>query len=96
MHRKVNGFLKFSYSGVSGLWVDDANTDQTDAYNLLNAVLGLDMRFGNFNLLLSGGLNNMLDVVYVGFTNTNSADRRFYEAGEPRNWFVTLNIGYTF
>jgi iron complex outermembrane receptor protein len=96
LHRKVNGFLKFSYSGVSGLWVDDANTDQTDAYNLLNSVLGLDMRFGNFNLLLSGGVNNMLDVVYVGFTNTNSADRRFYEAGEPRNWFATLNIGYTF
>ncbi|MEA3477099.1 MAG: TonB-dependent receptor [Bacteroidota bacterium] len=95
-HYKASAFVKFSYMGVSGLWVDDANSDQTDAYNLLNTVLGLDMNFGKLNILLSGSLNNMLDVVYVGFTNTNSADRRFYEAGEPRNYYVSLNIGYRF
>ncbi|MBE9483262.1 MAG: TonB-dependent receptor [Bacteroidetes bacterium] len=95
-HRNVNGFIKFSYTGISGLWVDDANTDKTDAYHLLNSVLGLDMEFGKFNILLSGSMNNMLDVVYVGFTNTNSADRRFYEAGEPRNYFASLNLGYRF
>ena len=67
-----------SYMGVSGLWVDDANTDKTAGYRLLNGVLGLDMAFGDFSFMLSGSLNNMLDEVYVGFTNTNSADRRFY------------------
>ncbi|RLD35562.1 MAG: hypothetical protein DRI83_06710, partial [Bacteroidetes bacterium] len=95
-HRNVSGFIKFSYTGISGLWVDDANTDKTDAYHLLNSVLGLDMEFGKFNILLSGSMNNMLDVVYVGFTNTNSADRRFYEAGAPRNYFASLNLGYRF
>ncbi len=92
----LNGFLKFSYMGISGLWVDDANSDKTDAYNLLNSVLGFDMKFGNFNLLVSAGVNNMFDLVYVGFTNTNSADKRFYEAGAPRNFFASLNLGYTF
>ena len=95
-HKNINGFAKFSYMGVSQLWVDDANSAKTDAYNLLNTVLGLDMQFGDFNVLLSGSLNNMLDVVYVGFTNTNSVDRRFYEAGAPRNYFVSLNFGYKF
>ncbi len=95
-HRNVSGFIKFSYTGVSGLWVDDANSDKTKAYNLLNGVLGLDMEFGKLNILLSGSMNNMLDVVYVGFTNTNSADRRFYEAGEPRNYFASLSLGYRF
>jgi iron complex outermembrane receptor protein len=92
----VNGFIKFSYMGISGLWVDDANSDKTDVYNLLNSVLGLDMKFGNFNLLVSAGVNNIFDLVYVGFTNTNSADKRFYEAGAPRNYFASLNLGYTF
>jgi iron complex outermembrane receptor protein len=92
----LNGFLKFSYMGISGLWVDDANSDKTDAYNLLNSVLGFDMKFGNFNLLVSAGVNNIFDLVYVGFTNTNSADKRFYEAGAPRNFFASLNLGYTF
>jgi len=92
----VNGFLKFSYMGISGLWVDDANSDKTDAYNLLNSVLGFDMKFGNFNLLVSAGVNNIFDLTYVGFTNTNSADKRFYEVGAPRNTFASLNLGYTF
>lgn len=95
-HRNFDGFVKLSHTRISGLWVDDANTDKTDAYALLNAVLGLDMNFGKLNIMLSGSLNNMLDELYVGFTNTNSADRRFYEAGEPRNYFVSLNIGYRF
>ncbi len=94
--RRMNGFAKVSYNSISGMWVDDANTDQTDAYNLLNALIGLDLHFGDFHALLSGGLDNIFDVTYVGFTNTNSADGRFYEAGAPRNFFVSINLGYTF
>ncbi len=93
---RVTGFAKLSYQGISGLWVDDANTDKTKAYQLLNSTLGVDMKFGKFNIQVSGGVNNMLDEVYVGFTNTNSADRRFYEAGEPRNYFASINFGYRF
>lgn len=96
LHHNINGFAKVSYHGISGLWVDDANTDKTDAYSLVNTVLGVDMRFGGFNILVSGGINNLLDEIYVGFTNTNSANRRFYEAGAPRNCFVNVNLGYVF
>ena len=95
-HKNLSAFAKISYMGVSGLWVDDANSDKTDAYKLLNPVMGLDVVFGKFNMMLSGSLNNMLNEVYVGFTNTNSADGRFYEAGEPRNFFVSINFGYRF
>lgn len=92
----ATAFAKISYSGVSGLWVDDANSDKTDAYNLFNSVIGLDLVIDKFNLMISGGVNNLFDLEYVGFTNTNSADGRFYEAGEPRNYFGTINLGYTF
>jgi len=94
--KHFNIFAKASYQGISGLWVDDANTDKTAPYNLLNSVLGVDMRFGGFNVMLSGGVNNILDETYVGFTNTNSADKRFYEAGAPRDYFISLNLGYRF
>lgn len=92
----ITAFIKLSYNGVSGLWVDDANSDKTAAYNVLNSVFGFDMVFGNFNFLISGGVNNIFDELYVGFTNTNSANKRFYEVGAPRNYFGTINIGYTF
>ncbi|MFH1159812.1 MAG: TonB-dependent receptor [bacterium] len=96
VNKHISLFAKLSYNGISGLWVDDENSAKTDPYNLLNSVLGVDMRFGKFNILLSGGVNNMFNEVYVGFTNTNSANKRFYEAGAPRDYFVTLNLGYTF
>ena len=94
--RHVHLFAKASYQGISGMYVDDANSDKTAGYNLLNGLGGIDLRFGKFNTVVSGGVNNIFDVTYVGFTNTNSANKRFYEAGAPRDWFLTVNLGYTF
>jgi iron complex outermembrane receptor protein len=94
--KHVNIFAKASYQGISGMYVDDANSDKTKAYNLLNGLLGIDLKFGGFNLMASGGVNNIFNEVYVGFTNTNSANKRFYEAGAPRDYFVSVNLGYTF
>jgi iron complex outermembrane receptor protein len=94
--KHVNIFAKASYQGISGLWVDDENTDKTKAYNLLNGLLGLDLRFGKLNIMASGGINNIFNEIYVGFTNTNSADKRFYEAGAPRDYYLSINLGYTF
>ncbi|KAA0210779.1 MAG: TonB-dependent receptor [Ignavibacteriaceae bacterium] len=89
-------FLKGGVNGVSGLWVDDQNTAKTDGYFLVNTIVGLDIVKGNFNLMFNGGLYNVFDKSYVGFVNINSARKEFYEAGEPRNYFAGLNIGYTF
>ena len=90
------GFIKGSVQYVSGLYVNDANTDKTEDYTLLGATLGIDYRIGKINILLSGGLNNILDKKYVGFVNINSTSGRFYEAGEPRTLFASLHLGYTF
>lgn len=92
----LDGFVRVSQQAISGIWVDDANSEQTARYTLLNGVIGLDATWQGFNVMISGGINNLFDEVYAGFTNTNSADLRFYEAGAPRNHFIALNIGYTF
>lgn len=92
----LTGFIKGSYLHVSGMYVNDENVDKTKGYNLVNGVAGLNFQFNRFNVLLSGGLNNITDMRYVGFVNINSASQRFYEAGEPRNFYTSLNLGYTF
>lgn len=92
----LTGFIKGSLQYISGLYVNDANDDKTDAYTLLGTTIGLDYRIGKINLLLSGGMNNILDKRYVGFVNINSTSGRFYEAGEPRTFFASLHIGYSF
>lgn len=96
LNKHITGFAKLSFNGISGMWVDDANSEKTDAYYLLNSAIGADMKFGHFNILVTGGVNNMMNEIYAGFTNTNSADKRYYEAGAPRDWFLAVNLGYTF
>jgi iron complex outermembrane recepter protein len=92
----ITGFIRGSVKYVSGMHVDDANSDKTDDYTTLNAGIGFDMVFGRFNLLLTGGVNNISNLVYAGFVNINSSNGQFYEAGEPRNFYGGINFGYAF
>ena len=92
----VTGFVRGSYHFATGMYVDDANSEKTDGWELLNTTLGVDLVFGKVNVLASVGMNNVFDQTYAAFVNTNSASREFYEAGEPQNYFATLNLGYTF
>ncbi len=93
---QITGFIRASFRHVSGMYVDDANSELTSDYDVLNASLGLDFIFGKFDILASLGVNNIFDKTYVGFVNINSSDRRFYEAGEPRNFYGGINLGYSF
>lgn len=92
----ITGFIKVSDRFVSNMYVDDANTESTSSYQLLNLLVGSDIKLGKFNIMFSSGVNNILNKTYVGFININSDRKEYYEAGEPRNYFGILNIGYTF
>ena len=87
---------KISYARLGGLWVDDANSEKTAASNLMNVFAGFNMKFGRFICNISGGVSNLFNQVYVVTANMNSADRRFYNAGSPRDFNGSVNFGYTF
>ncbi|HZY10220.1 MAG TPA: hypothetical protein VFF29_03620, partial [Bacteroidota bacterium] len=89
------GFIKLNYVHVSGLYVDDENSDKTSSYNLVNSTIGFDWIVNKFQVIASCGINNMFNHTYVAFVNINSANKEFYEASEPRNYFVGINLGYT-
>jgi iron complex outermembrane receptor protein len=92
----MNIFAKGTYQNISGMFVDDANSDQTKGYQLLNSSFGLDLRLDRFNLLVAGGLNNILDERYAGFININSSTDRFYEVGEPQSFYASVKFSYQF
>jgi iron complex outermembrane receptor protein len=94
--RHVTGFAKLSYLAISGMQVDDGNTEKSAGYQLLNSTIGIDMTFDRFNVLATAGINNLTDREYVAFININSATGEFYEAGEPRAFFAGVNLGYRF
>ncbi|MEI7725134.1 MAG: TonB-dependent receptor [Bacteroidota bacterium] len=93
---KTGIFAQVAYQYLSGLWVDDANSDQTNLANLVNTALGVDLKFGHFRLSAYAGVNNIFNQIYVGYTNTNSADKHFYNAGAPRNFTGSVNWGFVF
>lgn len=95
LHDNVTGFVKTHFMSISGMYVDDLNSARTDGYKLLNASLGLDLVFDRFNVLISGGVNNIANKTYVGFVNINSTSGEFYEAGEPRNYYGGINLGFS-
>lgn len=92
----ITGFIKGNYTNVGGMYVDDKNTERTNSYQLFNSTVGLDILLGQFNVLVSGGVSNIFNKKFVAFININSDRKEFYEAGEPRNYFAGINLGYIF
>ncbi len=90
------GFAKTAYTNISGMYTDDANSEKTNGYQLVNVLTGFDYVMGQFNVLLSLGVNNISNQTYAAFVNINSTTKEFYEAGEPRNYFGSINFGFTY
>ena len=94
--KKADLSAKVSYTGLSGLWVNDANSEKTKSFNLLDAELECHLKFGHLAMDIAAGVNNILNSAYAGFVNSNSANGRFYDAGAPINYTGTLNFSYHF
>lgn len=96
LRENIIGFTKAQFQSVSGMFVNDANSAETEGYSLFSVTLGTELYSGPFTFILSGGGMNLLDKEYVGFININANGGRFYEAGEPRNFFGNFTVSYNF
>ncbi|MBV6479754.1 MAG: Vitamin B12 transporter BtuB [Ignavibacteria bacterium] len=100
--KDFTGLIQWDMDYIGRMYVDDANSDKTSDYFYGNCMLGMNYTAGNFNFLLTGGVKNIFDRKYVGYVNINANpelppdERRYYEPGEPRNFYTGLNIGYGF
>lgn len=90
------GFIKTAYTSISGMYANDSNSEKTKGYQLVNLTTGVDYVEGQFNILFSWGVNNISNQTYAAFVNINSTTKEFYEAGEPRNYFASINLGFTY
>jgi iron complex outermembrane receptor protein len=96
----IEGLFIFDSDFVGGMFVDDQNTESTEDYFYANLLAGINYSIGKAGLILSGGVNNIFDKRYVGFINVNANPefpqnrRRYYEPGEPRSFYVNLNLSY--
>ena len=98
----VEGLFLFDCDYVGKMFVDDQNSESSAGYFYANFMTGLNYTKNNFNAILSGGVNNFLNKKYAGFINVNANpefpvnQRRYYEPGEPRSFFLNLNMTYRY
>lgn len=100
--KQFKGILLWDMDYFTKMFVDDANSDDVPEYFYGNIMAGFTYDIGKFNVVFTSGIKNIFDRRYVGFININAnpelppEQRRYYEVGEPRSYYLGLNIGYGF
>lgn len=95
-------YLYFQTNAVSEIPVNDANTEFAESYAFSN--VKLEYRFPILNTLsarVNLGMNNAFKEKYASSIVTNAvgfggSEPRYFYPGEPRNYFGSLALNYTF
>lgn len=95
-------YLSSDFYYVDRIPLNDANSDYTDGYTLLNAKAGY--RFALFKGLIShisAGINNAgnthyASMVLVNATGFNGAEPRYYYPDLPVNYYGNVSFSYSF
>lgn len=92
----------FDCDYVSKMYADDQNSTLAGDYVYANLMGGVEYKGDNLNFIISGGFRNIFDRKYAGFLNINAnpelpqSQRRYFELGEPRNFYMNLTFTYKF
>ncbi len=94
--QNVSGLLQWDCDYVSEMFVNDANSEQSSGYFYANAMAGVNMSLKSFNVIGYFGMYNIFDRRYAGFVNINDFNGRYYESGEPRNFYFGIKLSQKF
>jgi len=87
-------YANLTHNFTDQIPLDDANTVYADAYNLVQAKIGIRKALNqHWQLEIFGGIDNLLDEVYSLGNDINAFGGRYYQPAPARNFFVGLKIG---
>ena len=89
--------LWYRYTGKMA--VNDANTDYSDAFGITNLEAKYFGKINRFKFELKTGIQNIFDIKYASMLAVNAPSvagkpPRYYYPGNPRNYFVSVLIGF--
>lgn len=87
------------YRHTGEMPVNDANSDFTEPYGITNIEATYSPDFNKLKLELKAGIQNVFDVHYAAMLAVNAPSfggnlPRYYYPGNPRNYFVSVLIGW--
>lgn len=87
------------YLNISNYYSDqiplnDANSENAKAYNLLDAKLGYKNTFQKYQIDLFVGVNNILNEKYSLGNDINAAGGRYYNAAAHINYYAGITLGF--
>jgi iron complex outermembrane receptor protein len=91
-------YLSLLLQNFGKMYVNDANSANTDHYLLMDLGLGsgaIGLGMTNLvNIYLSGGISNIFNTKYVSSISVNAAAERYYEPGPGRTFFVNARFDF--
>jgi len=96
LSEEITGLLIWDCDYISGMFVNDENSERSGDYFYGNIMAGLTFDLENYKITTFAGIHNLFDKRYVSFININDFNGRYYETGEPRNIYAGLNFSFKF
>ena len=81
-------YLNSTYYHASSIFLNDANSVETKAYDLLGARIGWKFIIKKLGLNIYTGADNLFDEVYSLGNDINAAGGRYYNVAPAKNWYV--------
>lgn len=81
---------------LSGIQVNDGNTESTPSYFVAGVHAGYVWRAGPWRVGSYARIDNLLDRRYAGSVIVNDGNQRYYEPAPGRNWSAGLDLSYAF
>ncbi|MBC7850939.1 MAG: TonB-dependent receptor [Chitinophagaceae bacterium] len=92
---RVGAYVNSTFYRSGSIYVNDANTVEVDAYNLLGARVGWKFNLNpKFAINIYAGGDNLLDEVYSLGNDINAAGGRYYNVAASANWYAGLALQF--
>jgi iron complex outermembrane receptor protein len=90
--RSVVGTLVTEATFADRIFVNDANSEKSPGYGIVNARLVSMASMGPSAAEITLGVQNIFDRKYISSVNVNAAGGKFYEPGSQRSLYVGFSL----
>jgi iron complex outermembrane receptor protein len=91
-HRSALGTLVTEATLADRMFVNDANSESSPGYAILNARLITRAAMGLSGAEVTFGAQNIFDTKYISSVSVNAAGGKFYEPGSQRSVYIGVSL----